>query len=367
MTNQSPQPSRFDSRSGHILRVLKDGYWARTDIVEMADGSRRVRKSFKGATAATGPWGVLSLRREIHYLTSLSDRAREVFPPVLDWWDDATGVVPQVGYDMPFYHQHTDAGSLARQTGLGQDEVDAFQNALAAALLDRVHEPVAAPAERLSVHVAAAVGQALDSLESEAALARLIGAERVTLNGERVLGPRAAFAQIMREPATIGALDAGPQVRLHGDFFLENILWRPSGVAAVEAAPPLILLDPVSVAGVSSGPPVFDLVKYESYATGELLALRSEWVEVGGFDETDDYRYRFRHEEPALEPFRSRNWHARFRRAFENKHGPLDRRLYRLIDGYFSLAMAVNTGGTQRRARLLKATQDFNAVLSVPR
>jgi hypothetical protein len=35
-----------------------------------------------------------------------------------------------------------------------------------------------------------------------------------------------------------------------------------------------------------------------------------------------------------------------------------------LIDGYFSVAMAVNTRGTQRRARLLKATQDFNAAAS---
>jgi hypothetical protein len=36
--------------------------------------------------------------------------------------------------------------------------------------------------------------------------------------------------------------------------------------------------------------------------------------------------------------------------------------MYRLIDGYFSAAMAVNTRGTQRRARLLKATLEFNAV-----
>jgi hypothetical protein len=37
--------------------------------------------------------------------------------------------------------------------------------------------------------------------------------------------------------------------------------------------------------------------------------------------------------------------------------------LYRLIDGYFSAAMALNTTGLQRQARLLKATEDLNAVL----
>ena len=62
-----------------------------------------------------------------------------------------------------------------------------------------------------------------------------------------------------------------------------------------------------------------------------------------------------------LAPFRQLDWHSRFRRAFEAKYGAVDRRAYHLIDGYFSLAMAVNTGGTQRRARLLKATSDFNA------
>jgi hypothetical protein len=41
----------------------------------------------------------------------------------------------------------------------------------------------------------------------------------------------------------------------------------------------------------------------------------------------------------------------------------VDRRLYQLIDGYFSAAMAVNTTGAQRFARLLKATVEFNAVL----
>ena len=195
----------------------------------------------------------------------------------------------------------------------------------------------------------------------------LIRADSIRLNQQHVAGPRAAFARILQEGETIAALDAEPQVRLHGDFFLENIMWRPNKTAMTSEAPQFILVDPVSVAGVMRGPPVFDLVKYVSYATGELPALRSEWVDVGGFDDGEaGYSYRIRFDAPELAPYRTRDWHTRLRRAFEAKYGPVNRRLYPLIDGYFSVAMAVNTGGVQRRARLLKATADFNAVATTP-
>lgn len=192
------------------------------------------------------------------------------------------------------------------------------------------------------------------------ALGRLVRAEAIRLNGASQAGPRTAFARAVADGALVAALDAEPQVRLHGDLFLENMLWRTAEAAAGNS-PRLVLIDPVSVAGVMGGPPLFNLVKYESYATGELPALRSEWVEVAGFDGSDDYRYRVRWDSAELAPFRRLDWHTRFRRAFEARYGPVDRRAYHLIDGYFSVAMAVNTGGTQRRARLLKATQDFNA------
>ena len=51
---------------GFVIRTLKDGYWDRTDVIELPEGGRRVRKRTKGA--ACGPWGVESLRREIRYL-----------------------------------------------------------------------------------------------------------------------------------------------------------------------------------------------------------------------------------------------------------------------------------------------------------
>jgi Phosphotransferase enzyme family len=356
---------RADSAErGRVVRTLKDGYWDRTEIVELADGSRRVRKSSKG-DAPPGPWGVAALRREIDYLSTLPGTARSVFPPILAAWDESGAATPAVGYEVPFYADHVDAGELARSGALGQAEIDGFQDALAEALLERVHAPLDATDQPLSQHVSDVVEHALHTLEAEPVLAPLIRADSVRLNHQHVAGPRVAFARIVQEGETIAALDREPQVRLHGDCFLENILWRPNKTAVTSDAPKLVLIDPVSVAGVMRGPPVFDLVKYVSYAMGELPALRSEWVDVGGFDHGEDgYHYRIRFQSPELAPYRTQDWHTRFGRAFEARYGPVNRRLYRLIDGYFSVAMAVNTGGAQRRARLLKATADFDAVLA---
>jgi len=344
------------------VRTLKEGYWDRTELVQLADGSLRVRKSSRG-DAPPGPWGVSALRREIAYLLSLPAATRLVFPPILTAWDDASPT-PSVGYEVPFIADHLDAGELARRSSLTQVEVDEFQDALASTLLDNVHAPLSASEPPLSRHVREVVEHALSALEADPAVAGLIRAETVQLNQRKVAGPRAAFARIVSEQQSLAALDAQPQVRLHGDFFLENILWQTHEPVGTSASPRLVLIDPVSVAGVMCGPPLFDLVKYVSYATGELLALRSGCVEVAGFDDgLDRYSYRVRAEAPELAPFATRDWHTRFQRAFQAKYGPANGRLHALIDGYFSVAMAVNTSGNQRRARLLKATQDFNAVL----
>jgi hypothetical protein len=355
-----------------VVRTLKDGYWERTEIIEIADGSLRVRKSSK-PDAHLGPWGVAALRREIEYLSTRPEAARTAFPPLLAAWDDGADEVPRVGYEMPYYPDHVDAGELARTGALRQSEIDPFQETLAEVVLERVHTPLPSEVfsegfrtlalQPLSAHVTFVVEDALRRLEGDPALASLIRAESIRLNGAAQAGTRAAFARAAADDALAVALDREPQRCLHGDLFLENILWRRAdGEAGLP--PRLVLIDPVSVAGVVHGPPLFDLVKYESYATGELPALRSEWVEIGGFDGGDDYRYQVRWQSAELAPFRRLDWHSRFRRAFEAKYGVVDRRAYHLIDGYFSLAMAVNTGGTQRRARLLKATSDFNAAAS---
>jgi len=362
------EPRGLILTTGRVVRTLKDGYWDRTEVVELGDGSRRVRKSAKGG-GPPGPWGVAALRKEIAYLSTLPERARAAFPPLLAAWDDgwepASAETPQVGYEIPFYADHTDAGALARKGALAQAEIDLFQERLATALFEGVHPAAIGPAtpasEPLSAHVVSVVAEALRALAADPDLERLIDAESIRLNGEPQAGPRAAFARALADGAIVAALDAEPQVRLHGDLLLENVLWRRADGEAGPVGPRLLLIDPVSVAGVERGPPLFDLVKYESYATGELPALRFEWLDVGGFEDRADYWSRIRWGSPELAPFRTFDWHTRFRRAFEARYGAVNRRAYRLIDGYFSVAMAVNTGGAQRRARLLKAVSDFNA------
>ena len=163
MNHSGRHPSK-----GLVIRTLKDGYWDRTEVIELPGGGRRVRKRTKGV--AFGPWGVESLRREIRYLASLPERIAAVFPTVLAAWDDESGGAPDVGYEMPFYAAHLDAGELARGGTLAQEEIDGFQDALAEALFDRLYEPLAAQ-ESLAGHVSSVVGQAWHALEEDPALA----------------------------------------------------------------------------------------------------------------------------------------------------------------------------------------------------
>lgn len=354
-----------------IVRTLREGYWERTELVAVSDGSLRVRKSSHGA-APSGPWGVAALRKEIAYLSSLPESAREVFPPLLAVWDDSAADPPRVGYEMPFYASHVDAGQLARSGELTQAEVDLFQSELAEVVLERVHARVPPTSPPISAHVISVVEQALETLAGEPDLGGLIRAQSIHLNGRPQAGTRAAFTRALTDGTIAAALDRAPQVRLHGDLFLENMLWQGPGAASepgkdkdpTPGGPRLLLIDPVSVAGVTFGPPLFDLVKYESYARGELVALRAGWVDISNFGEGGSYAYAVSWGKDSLAPFRERDWHSGFRRAFEAKYGPVDLRAYRLLDGYFSAAMAVNTTGTQRRARLLKATTDFNGAAS---
>jgi hypothetical protein len=304
-----------------------------------------------------------SLRREIRYLRSASPEAAAVLPPLLADWDRQVDGVPDVGYEMPFYPDHRDAGALARTAALGQEEIDIFQGEVADAVFARLHATTVKDAEPLSRHMLGTVRQAFRGLVTDRAYSSLIDVQEIELNGRRALGPRAAFERIVRETDLCDVIDSTPAVRLHGDLHLENILWRPLAIPGEQSR--VILIDVVSVAGVTYGLPLWDLVKYESYATGELMALRSEKIEVAGLgDGTGRYFCRIRSEDPALAPFMKFNWHALFRAAYVSQYGRVDERLHRFIHGYFNAAMALNTSGIQRQGRLLRATEDFNAVLA---
>ena len=132
-------PPASDPSAGRVVRALQDGFWDLTELIELPDRSRRVRKRSKGATAER-PWGPESLRREIRYLRSATPEAAAVLPRLLAWWDrtDAAGKI-DVGYEMPFYADHRDAGTLAKALALGPAEIEAFQEALADAVVTRLH------------------------------------------------------------------------------------------------------------------------------------------------------------------------------------------------------------------------------------
>jgi hypothetical protein len=357
----SPPPPASEPSPGRVVRTLQDGFWDLTEVIELPDGSCRVRKRSKGATVER-PWGPESLRREIRYLQSATPQAAAVLPKLLAWWDRANGIGVEVGYEMPFYSDHRDVGTLARSGMLGQEEVDIFQGELADAVFARLHATTGRDVEPLSQHMTRAVRQSFDGLIGDPSFAALIEAPQIELNGRKALGPRAIFERIVGETDMLAVIDGTPPVRLHGDLHLENILWRPLTVDGEE--PRLVLIDVVSVAGVTFGLPLWDLVKYESYATGELMALRTEKFEVSGLgDGTGRYRCRILAEDPALAPFTTLNWHASFRAAYVSQYGRVDERVCRFIHGYFNAAMALNTRGLQRQGRLLRATEDFNAVL----
>ena len=342
-----------------VLRTLRDGFWDRTEVIELRDGSLRVRKASK-ADPSAGPWGAATLRREIQYLQTLDGRAAKYFPQLLAAWDDGS----RLGYEMSHLENTVDVGSLARSGRMTQQQADAFQDKLAQVVFGLVHRAVGRT-EPLVEHVPKTISGVLDRLAADGEFARLIDAPTIRLNGERMAGPRAALRRLAQRPGAMETLDQPPCVRLHGDLFLENVL-LPRRAADAAWPTELTLLDPVSVAGVRQGHPLFDLVKYESYATGELPALRSEKVDVEGFGRPrrGRYVYRVRWEDPVIQPFRQIDWHSRFRTAHVRRYGPIDPAAYSLLEAYFALVMAACTKGLQRRARLLKGTSALNAALA---
>ena len=357
MESEKPAPSPSDAT---VVQTLRDGYWDRTEVIRLRDGSLRVRKVSKGAQA--GPWGQVVLRREMQYLLALTGPVAEYFPRVLAAWDTGTAI----GYEMSYVDHTRDAGAIAQNSQVDQAGANRFQEALGEVVFGLIHVATGTGTS-LAAHIRQALQYGLTALQEEPLLGDLIQAGAITVNGRHMLGTRHAIEAACRRGGPLAMLDAGPTVRLHGDCFLENIL-VPEAAFSAEWPARLTLVDPVSVAGVYEGHPLFDLVKYESYATGELLALRSGLVEISGFERPGaaDYVYRVREDEPALRPFGQVDWRSRFRSIYLRRYPPVDPGAYHLLEGYFALVMAVCTSGLQRRARLLRATMAFNSTTDGP-
>jgi len=325
-----------------IVRVLKDGYWERTAVVRTSDGELRVRKESRGESADARPWARHSLVREIEFMRSLTGEVAGLFPRYIEGWgqDEMSG---PAGYDMAFLDGWRDVGTL-----IGEPQGGSFfdEGSIADAIVGVVHEE-RADAESLSSHVAEAAALACDRLSGEP-FRELIDADEVAINGSAVPGIRRSLAALA-EVGVLRRLDEGPQVRLHGDLILENII-----VPEVDPAGRFLFIDPVSVAGVTVGHPAFDLVKYRSYASGELYAIRSGAL-AGRANSASEFTIALDDPDPRCLALQRAGLGGAFHARYVERYGEPDAELVRLLDGYFSLVMAINTTGKQPLTRALKA------------
>ena len=326
------------------VKVLQVGFWEKTTVVRDANGGLSVRKQSTDA-GSRSPWGLSALREEIRFLRGLSKKALQYYPPLLEAWDQPS----DVGYRIPYYADYRDVSSLLREGRFLQREADEMQALLAEAVFDLTHERL----DRGSIvpHLKETIETAISSLTKLPKLSSCIVDSTIELNGQELPGLAAAYELSVNSNA-MTALESLPSYRLHGDLILENILWNPTG------GPRLRLIDPVSVAGISCGPAAFDLVKYASYATGELFALRSGIIEAGPLPGgTGAFVYKV----PRVAAFADTDLSSSFSREFERRHGPRNTGVEHLLDSYFSLVMAVNTQGVQQWGRVLKGIQALTA------
>jgi len=329
--------------------LLRDGYWDRTEIIRMVDGSQRVRKQSKGHQSA-GPWGMDNLRAEAQYLQDLEPHLIDLFPRLIASWEE-----PAPGYDMSYHKECVDLGQLARAKVFNQHQADQFQTHLGKRVFGQLHTPSNA-ACILSANVLDTLKKASYAMASSSELACLLE-DNLNINDRDCCPISTNISRLTSETQLLQAIDSQPQVRLHGDLFLENIL-LPKFSSLKKWPTQLVLIDPVSVAGISSGHPLFDLAKYESYATGELPAMRRGHVQVTGIDgeHTRDLGFTINWHNTEMKAYTEVNWHSCLRQSYESHYGAVDEAMYALLQAYFAAAMVLCTEGIERQARALKAS-----------
>jgi len=338
--------------------LLRDGYWDRTEIIRMADGSQRVRKQSKGQQSA-GPWGMDNLRAEAQYLLDLEPHLLDLFPALIASWE-----LPAPGYDMSYKKECVDVGQIARAKIFNQLQADQFQNHLGKRVFGQLHTPTH-PKGGLSANILDTLRKAAHFFTSGSAFQDLLQ-DKLSINGHQCNSLSTNIAHLSDQTNIFHSLDSEPQVRLHGDLFLENIL-LPKFSSLKQWPTLLVLIDPVSVAGISSGHPLFDLAKYESYASGELPAMRRGHVKVQGFEEENNGQFSFAidWDHSQMQAYSQINWHSCLRQSYISHYGVIDEAMYALLEAYFAAAMVVCTEGVEQQARALKAIFSLEHAVSL--
>ena len=331
-----------------IETLLRDGYWDRTEIIRMADNSLRVRKQSKGQQSS-GPWGQDNLRAEAVYLEELEPHLLDLFPRLIDSWQH-----PAPGYDMAYMADHVDVAQLVRNQIFTQQQSNEFQAHLGKRVFGQLHTPCQSQA-RLAENIVATLQQAAQSLNEHDQL-QCLTTPSMYINGQLCQNLATTTSRLIQQKVLLQSLDQAPQVRLHGDLFLENIL-LPATSDHPHWPRQLVLIDPVSVAGMSAGHPLFDLAKYESYACGELPAMRRGHMLVEGMNNSDtEFSFTIDWQHAQMQPFKAIDWHTALRQSYNSHHGPVDPAMYALLEAYFAAAMVLCTTGVEQQARALKAT-----------
>ncbi|MBN1344145.1 MAG: hypothetical protein JXQ73_15780 [Phycisphaerae bacterium] len=334
----------------HVVRPLQNGWWENVLLISVS-GEYRVRKELHRLDA---PWARNVLIKEWQYLRGLPQSLRPPFVTVLDQCQELLSDPPPdatpLWFDMEYLDGFTDVRSLLAQRRLTPFDADRIQALLIDALCEGLYRLPGEPfdPDRLVWPV---MSQVLDLALTDQDLAPYARPDQIVVNGAPQANLKRTLPTARADDLPRRQFDRGASVRLHGDLFYENVLYRPD--------PPAIrLIDPVSVAGVDSGPVLFDRVKFASWLSGELYALRH-----GAFQLTADpasnlprIDYAWSKDDPVIDGLHRLELGSRVLSAMDALTGPSEA-AGAVLDAYFSLAMVANTPMPQKLLRYARAVE----------
>jgi len=333
-----------------VVRPLQTGWWENVLLIR-TDGQLRVRKELHRLDA---PWARDVFIKEWRTLRGLPESMRPPFVRVLAECGELHADPPPpdrtLWFDMEYLDGFTDVRALLRQGPVGLSDAARIQELLVAALIDGLYRLSGEPfkADRIIWPV---VEDVLEFARRDEDLAPYTRADEVAVNGAILPNLPATLPAARADGRVREQLDATPSVKLHGDLFYENVLYR--------ADPPGIrLVDPVSVAGVADGPVVFDRVKFDSWLCGELYAVRHRAYDLRADPDSRPPRveYGWATDDPVLAHLRDVDLGSRVLGAMDELTGPNDE-AQAVLHAYFNLAMVPNTPMPQKLLRYARATE----------
>ncbi len=337
-----------------VLREIQTGWWEDVLLVRV-DGEPRVRKVLHRLDA---PWAREVFVKEWRYLRGLPDAVSPWFVRVLDECE-ALRATPirtdrRLWFDMEPLEGFTDVRTLLAEGRFSALEAEQVDRLLVDALVHGLYRLPGEPFEPEQI-VWPVMQQVLRIAMDDPDLARFARAERIVVNGRSLANLQHVLPMVWGDARPTAQLRDAESVRLHGDLFYENVMFRPD--------PPAVrLVDPVSVAGVEAGPIVFDRVKFASWTGGELYALRHGAFGLTGDAEgaTPSVDYAWSREDPVIANLDRIRPGGTLLEAMDTLTGPCEE-ARAVLDAYFALAMAANTPMPQKLLRYARSVERLAA------